>query len=110
MRVSTKGLEKSSGYSFEDVCQVLTEHDIPFSVNRQPSRTDHYFRASTVVLEDERSKYLDRVKEIFNKRSVKSTHLYCYGFYRPTPEFDFSVLNGHPRFRNGLLVESTLIC
>ena len=112
MRISTKGLRKEEGYSFEDVRRALIDWHIPYEVTRRPARADTYFRSSAVILcesdPEKRQGHISRVMERFNARQSDG-YLSCHAYYRITPEFDLSVLNGHPKFLNGMLVEITLI-
>ena len=112
MRIGTKGLRKEDGYSFEDVRRALIDWHIHYEVTRRPARSDTYFRSSALVLRgsdpEKRQGHISRVMERFNARQSDG-YLSCHAYYRITPEFDLSVLNGHPKFLNGMLVEITLI-
>ncbi|MBS3050909.1 MAG: hypothetical protein J4400_02060 [Candidatus Aenigmarchaeota archaeon] len=114
MGISTKGLEKVSGYSFEEVHRALTENRIPHEVARRPHRSDSYFRNSAIVVTEEDSRkrrgYFQAIMDMFPDAKASDNYLYCHASYRPTPEFDFSALNGRPTFKKGLLIEATLIC
>lgn len=117
MAASTKGLEKVSGYSFEDVVETLKREGISHRVMSEPHATQQYFCESSIGVEEEipslHAVYVRRAKGLFSSGNVRNCSagagFVCYAGYRITLEFDLSVLDGHPRFSKGLLIEATWV-
>ena len=103
-------LTKTRGHSFEDISRLLDESDIVFNVCKEAipgGKKEPYFRDSRLeIAESDQREVFDTLT--FPK-VFRGNDFFYYALYEPTPEFSFGNYDGKLTFRDGKLVERTII-
>jgi len=104
-----QGLVKVKGYSIEDMLDKLRE--VPGLIF-YPQVQGRYFREHRILLphmENFDIRDYQKFDEFFRMDSREALGYSARAYYKPSSDFDFSVLDGTISFQNGLLTEYTFI-
>jgi hypothetical protein len=102
-------LTLANGLSFETIVKKLAEGGVPYEVESHPELGDScqpYFRHSRIRVGD-----LDvvRAEDAIGVSHGNRNSKFYYAEYEVSPEFDLSKLDGKITFKNGRLVERTVL-